>query len=74
MANCNTYLLISAASIPFLGVYCGGAALFRAMGNSKTSMYVSCIMNVINVSGNAILVLVLYRGVEDTNITLSAAF
>ena len=27
MANCNTYLLISAASIPFLGVYCGGAAL-----------------------------------------------
>lgn len=51
-----TYLLISAASIPFLGVYCGGAALFRAMGNSKTPMYVSCIMNVINVSGNAILV------------------
>ena len=44
MANCNTYLLISAASVPFLGVYCGGAALFRAMGNSKTSMYVSCIM------------------------------
>lgn len=31
MANCNTYLLISAASVPFLGVYCGGAALFRAM-------------------------------------------
>ena len=68
MANCNTYLLISAASIPFLGVYCGGAALFRAMGNSKTSMYVSCIMNVINVSGNAILVFGFHRGVEGVAI------
>ena len=68
MANCNTYLLISAASIPFLGVYCGGAALFRAMGNSKTSMYVSCMMNVINVSGNAILVFGFHRGVEGVAI------
>lgn len=52
----NTYLLIVAASIPFMALYNSGAAIFRAMGNSKISMKVSIIMNIINVIGNAILV------------------
>ncbi len=73
MADSNTYLMISAASIPFLGIYCGGAALFRAMGNSKMSMYVSLIMNIINVSGNAILVFGFHRGVEGVAIPTLAS-
>ncbi len=52
----DIYYKIVALSIPFIAVYNGGAAIFRAMGNSRVSMTVSIIMNVINVIGNAILV------------------
>lgn len=55
-AHADIYLMIVLASIPFLGVYCSGAAIFRAMGNSKVSMKVSMIMNIINVCGNALLI------------------
>lgn len=68
MANCNTYLMISAASIPFLAIYSGGAALFRATGNSTVSMCTSVVMNVINVIGNAILIFGFHRGVEGVAI------
>lgn len=54
--HADIYLLIVTASIPFIALYNGGAAIFRAMGNSQVSMRVSILMNVINVSGNAILV------------------
>ena len=47
---------IVTASIPFIALYNGGAAIFRAMGNSQVSMRVSLLMNAINVTGNAILV------------------
>lgn len=54
--HANTYLLIVTASIPFMAMYNGGAAIFRAMGNSGVSMKVSIIMNIINVAGNAVLI------------------
>lgn len=63
MQNCLTYLWLSAVSYPFLAVYNACAALFRAMGNSKVSMNVSILMNVINVAGNALCVLGLRMGV-----------
>lgn len=66
--HANTYLLIVSASIPFIALYNGGAAIFRAMGNSRISMVVSMIMNVINVSGNAILIFGLHRGTEGVAI------
>ena len=56
MQNSYTYFFWSALSYPFLGIYNGGAALFRAMGNSKVSMRTSILMNVVNISGNAILI------------------
>lgn len=54
--HADIYLLIVTASIPFIALYNGGAAIFRAMRNSQVSMRVSLLMNAINVTGNAILV------------------
>lgn len=57
------YLRITALSFPFIALYNAGAAIFRSIGNSKVSMKVSLLMNLINVTGNAILVLGLKMGV-----------
>ena len=67
-AYANTYYLIVEASIPFLAIYSAGAALFRVMGNSKISMWVSLLTNLINVAGNAILIFGFHRGVEGVAI------
>ena len=56
MGHANIYFLIVSASIPFIAVYNAGAAIFRSMGNSKISMRVAIVMNIINVTGNAILI------------------
>ncbi|WP_073113129.1 MATE family efflux transporter [Hespellia stercorisuis] len=67
-AHANTYLMIVAASIPFMALYNGGAAIFRAEGNSKLPMKVSILMNVINVGGNALLIYGFHRGTEGVAI------
>lgn len=58
-----TYFLISAISFPFLGIYNSASALFRSMEKTKTTMYVSIMMNIINVVGNYIGVFILHAGV-----------
>lgn len=63
MSNARTYFWITALSYPFIGLYNAGAALFRAMGNSRVSMTTSLIMNGINIVGNAICVFGLKMGV-----------
>lgn len=68
MGYADTYLMIVTASIPFIALYNGGAAIFRTMGNSEISMRVSIVMNVINISGNAILIYGFHRGTEGVAI------
>ena len=68
MGHADTYLMIVTASIPFIALYNAGAAIFRAMGNSKVSMQVAVIMNVVNVAGNATLIYGFHRGTEGVAI------
>ena len=68
MSAAKTYLLITALSIPFIAVYNAGAALFRAMGNSKVTMIVTLIMNTINIVGNAVLIFGFHMGVAGVAI------
>ena len=68
MAAGLLYLRIVALSYPFLALYNAGAALFRSMGNSKVSMQVSVLVNVLNVIGNAICVFGLGMGVAGVAI------
>ncbi len=58
----NSYLLITALSIPALSVYESGTAIFRTMGNSKITMYLSAMMNLINICGNAAFIYFLKFG------------
>ena len=63
MEACVTYLRISAYSYPALAIYNAGAALYRSIGKTSTTMYISLISNFINVVGNLIGVFVLDVGV-----------
>lgn len=63
MKACTTYLHISAYSYPALAIYNAGAALYRSMGKTNVTMYLSFVSNVINIIGNLIGVFVLHAGV-----------
>ena len=63
MEACVTYLRISAYSYPALAVYNAGAALYRSIGRTRTTMYLSLAANIINVAGNGIGVFLLHGGV-----------
>lgn len=62
------YFRITALSFPFISLYCTASAVFRSMGNSKLTMKVSFLMNIINVAGNAICILGLKMGVAGVAI------
>lgn len=69
MENAVIYFYITAVSFPFVSVYFGATALFRSMGNTKLSMYVSTAMNIINIIGNAILVYGFHMGIAGVGIS-----
>lgn len=56
MENASIYLVITALSICPLAIYNSCAALFRAMNDSRTTMLIAIVMNLINLTGNAILI------------------
>lgn len=56
MESARVYLVVTAYSIVPLAVYNACAALFRAMGNSRVTMWISLLMNLINFIGNGILI------------------
>ena len=68
MENCVVYYSIVTASIPFIALYNGAAALFRTIGRSDISLWASVLMNVLNVAGNAVLIFGFGMGVAGVAI------
>lgn len=58
-----TYFFFTALSFPFIALYNGGAAIYRAQGNSRRPMTISVISNFINIGGNAVFIWVFHMGV-----------
>ncbi|MDO4286023.1 MAG: MATE family efflux transporter [Eubacteriales bacterium] len=69
MESARTYLLITGLSICPLAVYNACAALFRAMNDSRTTMWISLLMNVLNAGGNAVLIFGFGMGVAGAAIS-----
>lgn len=62
MAACRTYLRIVTLSFPATALYNAGAAVYRSMGKTRTTMKISIAMNLLNAIGNAIGIFVLHAG------------
>lgn len=63
MNNAITYFGIIAISFPFLAMYNCGASLFRVMNNAHISMFLSMIMNAVNITLNAVFIYGFHLGV-----------
>lgn len=63
MAACRTYLTISSYSYPAIALSEAGMAVYRSMGKTKVTMYISILANGINIIGNGIGIFVLHAGV-----------
>jgi putative MATE family efflux protein len=59
----SLYMLWTAFSYPFLAVANACSAILRAAGNSRTSMFVTLLSNVLNVVGNTVFIFSLNMGV-----------
>ncbi len=73
MESATTYLVITAISICPLAIYNSCAALFRAMNDSRTTMLIAIVMNLINLAGNAILIYGVKIGVAGAAIATTAS-
>lgn len=63
MDACMVYLRISACSYPALAVYNAGAALYRSIGKTSVTMYISVAANIVNIIGNILCVFAFHMGV-----------
>ncbi|MDR2490366.1 MAG: MATE family efflux transporter [Spirochaetaceae bacterium] len=63
MSNAVRYFRLYALSLPFFAVYTAAGSLFRAAGNSRLPMFAAVLMNVVNISANAIFIFGFKMGV-----------
>ena len=65
MQSALTYLTVSVFSYPVLAIYNAGAALFRAQGNSRISMLIAGLINIVNLIGNSLFIFVFNVGSSE---------
>lgn len=73
MENARNYLILTAISIVPLAVYDACAGVFRAMGDSKTTMWISLLMNGLNVVGNAFFIYGVKWGASGAAVSTSVS-
>lgn len=69
---CKTYMWIVALSFPANAIYNAGAAVFRAMGSTRITMWVTLVANIVNIIGNAIGVFALHAAEKGASFGASA--
>ncbi|GHV51578.1 putative transporter YisQ [Spirochaetia bacterium] len=69
MEAAGTYFMITCLSYPVLAIYNANAALFRAVGNSRITMWIALLVNVLNIAGNALFILVFHWGVAGAAVS-----
>lgn len=69
MENAIVYFLITVLSYPFIALFNAGGAFYRSCGNSKFPMTISVTSNIINITGNAILIFGFQMGVAGAAIS-----
>ncbi|MCL1793466.1 MAG: MATE family efflux transporter [Oscillospiraceae bacterium] len=62
MDSAQGYFYATAASFPFIALFSSSAALFRNMGNSRLAMMNAIVMNILNLTGNAVFIYVFRLG------------
>ncbi|HIV93541.1 MAG TPA: MATE family efflux transporter [Candidatus Eisenbergiella stercoravium] len=68
MQSAKTYLIITAISFTGLAIYNSCAAIFRAMNNARVTMWISLLINAVNLIGNTICIYGLKWGVAGAAI------
>ncbi len=69
MDNAVTYFYLTACSFPFLAIQSACSAIFRSMGKTKVTLFVSIMMNILNVLGNLIFIMVLGLGAKGAGMS-----
>ena len=73
MYNANSYLRIMALGFPLLAYNNSGFAILRTMGDTVTSLKLSIMENILNVAGNALLIIGFDMGAAGAALSTIAA-
>ena len=67
------YFTMSAISYPMLAIYNAGAAVSRAIGSTRISLFIAILMNVVNIAADYILIIVMELDVLGAGIAMLLA-
>ncbi len=69
MENAQKYFVMTVASYPFLALTNAGTSIYRVVGKTRITMYVSVVMNVVHLIGNVIAIYMLNWGAMGAGVS-----